>query len=67
MLFYEALTCSRMLEIIDPTLILIDPFLKKIHSLDFWLWRLFYQPIVCKGVPAPPFKDAPLDPTCPPI
>ena len=37
-LFYEALTCTRMLEVIDPM------FLKKIHLHDFWLWRLFYQP-----------------------
>ena len=29
MLFYEALTCSCMLGIIDPILILIDPFFQK--------------------------------------
>ena len=38
-LLYEALTCSRALEIID-----LYMFEKKIHLHDFWLWILFYQP-----------------------
>ena len=33
MLFYEALTCSRMLGIIDPILILIDHFFFKKKSI----------------------------------
>ena len=37
MLFYEALTCSRMLGIIDPILILIDHFFSKKNPFAWFL------------------------------
>ena len=45
MLFFEALTCSYTLGILDPMLIFIDPFVKKKSiRMIFGCEKLFYQP-----------------------